>query len=113
MRASRLIAPLLLLVAAACARSAVAPGPTPTAPAATPSPSPTPAFLAPDEVPPLTLADVFPPRDLSGLRLDPSRLRTVIATGDVIPARYTDVTIRARGDDFLFPVAATKEITAA
>ena len=37
----------------------------------------------------------------------------MIATGDVIPARYTDVTIRERGDDFLYPVAATKDITSA
>jgi hypothetical protein len=71
-----------------------------------PSPSPTP-------VPSLKLADVFPPRDLSALDLDPSRVRTLIATGDVIPARYTDVTIRNLGDDFLYPVAATKDITSA
>src|SRR3972149_8377520 len=38
-------------------------------------------------------------------------LRTIIATGDVIPARYTDVTIRSHNDDFLYTVAATKEIT--
>jgi len=38
-------------------------------------------------------------------------VRTLIATGDVIPARYTDVAIRQRGDDFLYPVAATKAIT--
>ena len=59
------------------------------------------------------LADIFPPRDLSPLKLDPSRVRTLIATGDVIPARYTDVIIRQRGDDFLYPVAATKDITSA
>jgi len=69
-----------------------------------PSPSPTP-------IPSLTLADVFAPRDLSALKLDPSRVRTLVATGDVIPARYTDVTIRQRGDDFLYPVAATRDIT--
>jgi Bacterial capsule synthesis protein PGA_cap len=71
-----------------------------------PSPSPTP-------VPSLKLADIFPPRDLSALKLDPSHVRTLIATGDVIPARYTDVTIRNLGDDFLYPVAATKDITSA
>jgi hypothetical protein len=105
---------LLCLVLAACAGSAVAPGPTSTpAPTPIPTPSPTPAFLDPDQLPPLTVDDVFPPRDLSRLRLDPSRIRTLIATGDVIPARYTDVTIRSRGNDFLYTVAATKEITAA
>src|SRR3990170_9075540 len=85
----------------------------PTQAPATPTPVPTPAFLEPDQVPPLTLEGIFPPRDLSPLHLDPSRLRTLIATGDVIPARYTDVTIRSLGDDFLYPVAMTKEITSA
>jgi len=75
-------------------------------PSAEPTPSPTP-------LPALTLAGIFPPRDLSALRLDPSRLRTLIATGDVIPARHVDVTIRNQGDDFLYPIAATKEITSA
>src|SRR5207247_11310725 len=71
---------------------------------ARPTPTPTP-------LPALTLAGVFPPRDLSALKLDPSRVRTLIATGDVIPARYVDITIRDQGDDFLYPVAATKDIT--
>ncbi|MEX1254802.1 MAG: CapA family protein [Dehalococcoidia bacterium] len=62
-------------------------------------------------MPPLTLAEVFPRRDLATLRLDPARLRTVIATGDVIPARGVDYAIRRRGDDFLFPVAATTQLT--
>ncbi len=109
---------LLCLALAACAGTAVAPGPTSTPTPGptlipTPAPTPTPAFLDPDQVPPLTLDDTFLPRDLSALRLDPSHIRTLIATGDVIPARYTDVTIRSLGNDFLYPVAATKEITAA
>src|SRR3972149_5949648 len=93
--------------------SAAPPAHTPTPDPPPPPPSPTPTFLQPDQLPPLTLAGVFPPRDLSALRLDPARLRTLIATGDVIPARHTDVVIRSRGDDFLYPIAATKEITAA
>jgi len=107
---------LLCLALAACAGTAVAPGPTSTpapAPTSIPTPTPTPAFLDPDQVPPLTLDDIFPTRDLSALRLDPSRIRTLIATGDVIPARHTDVTIRSLGNDFLYPVAATKDIAAA
>jgi len=112
MRPVFLIPLLAGLLLAACAGSAVAPGHTPTV-IPTPTPSPTPTFLEPDQLPALTLANVFSPRDLSALRLDPSRLRTLIATGDVIPARHTDVVIRSRGDDFLYPVAATKEITAA
>ncbi|HLB26192.1 MAG TPA: CapA family protein [Dehalococcoidia bacterium] len=110
-----LLLPLLAVVAVyACAGSAVAPSATPTvAPTSTPTPSPTPTFLEPDEAPPLTLAGVFPPRDLSALRLDPKRIRTLIATGDVIPARHTDVVIRSNGDDFLYTVRATQDITAA
>jgi len=103
---------LAAFVLCACAGSAIAPGHTPT-PGLTPTPSPTPTFLEPDQLPALTLADVFPPRDLAAFRLDPSRLRTLIATGDVIPARHTDVVIRSRGDDFLYTVEATKEITTA
>ncbi len=107
------VSPLFLAaVFLACASTAIAPGPSPTSSPA-PAPTPTPAFLAPEQALALTLDGIFPPRDLSTLTLDPSRLRTVIATGDVIPARYTDVTIRSLGDDFLYPVAATKDITAA
>ncbi len=114
MRPTFLLPLLAGLTLAACAGSAVAPGHTPTAaPSPSPPPSPTPTFLEPEQLPALTLADVFPPRDLSAVQLDPSRLRTLIATGDVIPARHTDVVIRSRGDDFLYTVAATKEITAA
>ena len=120
MRPAFLLPLLAGLMLAACAGSAVAPGHTPTA-ATSPTPSPTPTFLEPEQLPALTLADVFPPpngrpsgpRDPSAFRLDPARLRTLIATGDVIPARHTDVVIRSRGDDFLYTVAATKEITAA
>jgi len=83
-----------------------------TSPSATRSASPRPT-PSPTPLPALTLAGIFPPRDLSTLKLDPSRLRTVIATGDVIPARYVDVTIRNQGDDFSYPVAATKDITSA
>ncbi|MEO6197455.1 MAG: CapA family protein [Dehalococcoidia bacterium] len=102
-----------LLAVSACANEATAPThddlvsttPSPV-PTLTPSPSPTPV-----QIPPLTLADIFPPRDLSALRLDPARIRTLIATGDVIPARYTDFTIREQGDDFLYTVRPTAEIT--
>lgn len=133
MRAFLLPAVALGLILVACAGSAIAPGltatpetsppslptlsPTATAvptPTPTPTPAPTPAFLAPDEVPLLTLADIFDSgdrRDIPDLRLDPSRIRTLIATGDVIPARHTDIAIRRQGDDFLYPVEATKEIT--
>lgn len=77
-------------------------------PTGSPTPSPSPAPL-----PALTLAGVFPARDLSSLGLDPSRLRTLIATGDVIPGRWTDRQIRQRGNDFSYPLSATTGILAA
>ncbi|MCH8052053.1 MAG: CapA family protein [Chloroflexi bacterium] len=106
----------LLLLAVACSGGGTddpTPGPTdvlqnptPTAsPTFTPSPTPRP-------VPALTIADVFPPRDLGQYNLDPSRLRTLIATGDVIPARGTDFIIRQEGDNFLYTVEKTAEIVA-
>jgi poly-gamma-glutamate capsule biosynthesis protein CapA/YwtB (metallophosphatase superfamily) len=71
---------------------------------------PTPAFLEPEQVPPLSIEGIFSPADGYALLLDPSRVRTLIATGDVIPARRVDGQIRAREDDFLYPVAATAEV---
>ncbi len=76
-----------------------------------PTPTPAPSYSAP--LPPLTTADVFPPRDLSQYNLDPSHIRTVIATGDVIPARHTDYIIRNMGNNFEYAVDATKDITSA
>lgn len=100
----------LVLLAMACADEAGAPTTTPAdqdaGATATDAPSPTPVLP-----PPLTTADVFPPRDLSQYNLDPSRIRTVIATGDVIPARYTDKTIRELGNDFNYTVDKTKQVT--
>src|SRR5258708_25057653 len=75
------------------------------------TPTPAPSYSAP--VPPLTTADIFPPRDLSQYNLDPARIRTVIATGDVIPARHTDYIIRNMGNNFGYAVDATKGITSA
>ena len=105
-----LLLPLAGVVALLIDREpATAPHEEAALPFATASPSPT--ASPPPALPPLTLSDVFSPRDISSL--DPSRLRTVIATGDVIPARYTDVIIRQRGDDFLYPVTATRDLTTA
>jgi poly-gamma-glutamate synthesis protein (capsule biosynthesis protein) len=83
---------------------------TPT-PVNTPTPVPTvtPSYLATEDVPPLDLDAIFDPRDLDELQLDPERVRTVIATGDVIPARSTDAVMRKR-DDFVYPVRETKDI---
>jgi hypothetical protein len=114
MKIKRVVVTILyLLAASACANEATAPThedintvtPSPLR-TTTQSASPTPV-----QIPPLTLADIFPPRDLSELGLDPARIRTLIATGDVIPARYTDFTIREQGDDFLYTVRPTAGIT--
>ncbi|MFN8483495.1 MAG: CapA family protein [Anaerolineae bacterium] len=64
----------------------------------------------PADAPPLTLDDVFPPRDLSALGLDETRLRVLVATGDVIPARSVDMRIRGRGNDFFYPLAKTADL---
>jgi len=85
----------------------------PTAVPETPTPVatlPATASPTPEPVPDLVIADVFPPRDLGRYNLDPSRLRTLIATGDVIPARYTDFIIRQEGDNFLYTVEKTAGI---
>ncbi len=108
--------PALVLLALACSGGgADEPTPAPTdlllnpTPVVTPTPSPSPT---PGPVPALTIAGVFPPRDLAQYDLDPSRLRTVIATGDVIPARFTDFIIRQEGDNFLYTVEKTADIVA-
>jgi poly-gamma-glutamate synthesis protein (capsule biosynthesis protein) len=108
--------PVLLLLAVACSGGLTA-GPTPVptdlllnpTPVASPTPTPSPT---PGPVPALTIAGVFPPRDLARYGLDPSHVRTLIATGDVIPARYTDFIIRQEGDNFLYTVEKTADIVA-
>ena len=77
----------------------------------TPEPTPTPSpFSEPDDVPTVTLDDIFGPTADRGLRLDPARLRTLIATGDVIPARNVNNQIIAHGNDFFYPLSATADI---
>ncbi|HZS13468.1 MAG TPA: CapA family protein [Candidatus Dormibacteraeota bacterium] len=87
--------------------------PTATSPPATgsttagtlsPTPTATPTPL-PDVVP-LSIYSGAPP-NLSGV--DPSQLRLLVVTGDVIPARETGHLIRVRGD-WTYPLAATKDI---
>ena len=64
----------------------------------TPTPSPTPAYLTPDLVPTLTLEQILsqaPATDLDSL--DPEQLRTIVITGDIIPARGVDAKVRQYG----------------
>ena len=76
-------------------------------PAAAPPP---PGLLFRPPPPVMTIDDVFAaaPEPISGSNA--ARIRTLIATGDVIPARNVDSVIRARGNDFLYPVAATADV---
>lgn len=98
---------VLVLLASACTSGGqpALPPVTPVAasPAevpATPTPVPTPVPL-----PELTLGSLFHPLPLN---LDPSRLRTVIVTGDAIPAREVNVQATRR-NDFLWPFRPTAD----
>jgi poly-gamma-glutamate synthesis protein (capsule biosynthesis protein) len=91
--------------------------PTTVSEAITPTPTPAPSDSPSSQSggsrlgPAITTSDAFAPQDFS--KLDPSHIRTLIATGDVIPARHTDYVIRQMGNDFGYTVAATKDITSA
>jgi poly-gamma-glutamate synthesis protein (capsule biosynthesis protein) len=62
-------------------------------------------------VPPLTLDDIFgSPAAREALKLDPAKVSTLIATGDVIPARRVDQQIRLRANDFAYPLSGTADI---
>ncbi len=83
-------------------------------PAATVTSVPSPTPVRPPAPPPIaSLDDVFSPRELPLASLEPGRLRVLVATGDVIPARMVDVVIRRQGDDFLYPVRDVAALTRA
>jgi hypothetical protein len=117
----RTLASLLVVVVAlavACDSGDGGPNQSPTpgdpgvaAAALTAEPTPTPPpFVAPDDLPAITLDDIFGPAPERGLKLDPAKIRTLVATGDVIPARWVDRQIRALGNDFHYPLAGTAEL---
>ena len=98
---SRFLAPALLLLLASCAPTAAGSATlgksSPSAvatPTPTPTPSPTPA--------PLSLASIFGNTKPDLTPYDPAQLRTIIATGDVIPARTTNWKM-VNYHDFLYP----------
>ena len=110
-------APLLILLAACVGGSdtslpTAAPTPAPDIAVRTATPTPTPpSFTPPEAVPPLTLDGIFDSTaDRGALKLDPAKLRTIVATGDVIPARRVDQQIRLRGNDFAYPLSGTADI---
>ncbi len=65
--------------------------------------SPTPAYLSSDQLPSLNLEQILSSTPVVELdRLDPKQLRTIVVTGDVIPARGVDAKIRQYGPDYPF-----------
>ena len=94
----------LSLLLAGCASGSLVPVASRPSPEATtpppppPSPSPTPSFG------PLTLESLFHPT--VPVPADPAHFRTLLATGDVIPARMVNVEATRRGD-FLWPFRPT------
>src|SRR5437764_5513344 len=74
-------------------------GPSPAA-AATPAPSPSPT------PPPLTLTGLF--HAGSAFSSDPAHVRTMVATGDVIPSRLVDY-YATQKNDFLWPFRPTAD----
>ena len=94
---------LAIVLAAACAPgSTAAPAQTPRSQTpATPVPS-----AAPTPVPKLTLSGLFHPS--AAPQAEPARVRTLIATGDTIPARLVNVEA-SRRQDFLWPFRPTAD----
>ena len=92
----------IVLLVTACTSGATSSGPTPSTPRSTlvtapPTPTPLPA---------LSLTSLFHP---SGpVSADPSRVRTLIATGDTIPARLVNLEATRRSD-FLWPFRPTAD----
>lgn len=74
---------------------------SPSAPPPPPTATPLPSF------PPLTLKGLFHPTQ--PLPTDPRYFRTLLATGDVIPARMVNVEATRRGD-FLWPFRPTASL---
>ena len=70
-------------------------------------------FLDPVALSSITLKEVFDGRTLDTAQLDPAKIRTVLATGDIIPGRMVDVVVQQQKNDFLYPAQAIKKITSA
>jgi len=96
-----LILPVILVIGCTPGASSLSPSPrgTPATarPAALPTPSPTPK---------LKLSSLFHPG--APVQGDPSHVRTLIATGDAIPARLVNIAATQRGD-FLWPFRPTAD----
>lgn len=76
--------------------------------AAPPAPEP-PRFTPAADIQPLTLDHVFKKEPVPGYRLDPGKVRTIIATGDVIPARTTNWQM-VQKNNFKYPFERTADL---
>jgi poly-gamma-glutamate capsule biosynthesis protein CapA/YwtB (metallophosphatase superfamily) len=80
---------------------------TRTAGASTSRPVARPILKFSNEPPPLTVASIFAPQPPSLAKYDRSKIRTLVATGDVIPARSVNYRMAVTYHDFLFPFRPT------
>ncbi len=107
MRLRVLVPSLVSLLVAGCSGGLPAGGPAVHhAAAAAPSPSPSPVYVPP----PLSLTSLFHPTP-DQVPADPSHVRTLLVTGDMIPARMVNVESTRRGD-FLWPYRPTSAYVA-
>jgi poly-gamma-glutamate synthesis protein (capsule biosynthesis protein) len=110
------LAPVALVVLvpagllAACSSGARAPqSASPVVVVVSPSGLPSPVAASPTPLPDLDPLAIYSGAAPSFPGVDPSRLRLMVVTGDVIPARETGHLIRVRGD-WSYPLAATRSL---
>ncbi len=112
MRPIRSTTPLALLIAALAPFAVLIATPAPLRTHAGAAPRarriPLSANAAPHDPPPLTLASIFTAHPPSLAGYDRRNLRTLIATGDVIPARSVNYKMRIY-NDFLYPFRRTAD----
>ncbi len=112
MRPTRALRPLALLLIALAPLSLLIAGPTPLRTHAGALPHAQRAMpsgkAAPHDPPPLTLDAIFAARPPSLAAYDQRDVRTLIATGDVIPARSVNYKMRIY-NDFLYPFRRTAD----
>src|SRR5437763_11635668 len=96
----------LILLVAACGGGTAAPAASPVAAAPSPALSPSIAPSPSPSPPSLSLSGLFHP--VSAFSTDPAHVRTLVATGDVIPARLVDY-YATQKKDFLWPFRPTAD----
>jgi poly-gamma-glutamate capsule biosynthesis protein CapA/YwtB (metallophosphatase superfamily) len=96
----------VLAATAACTPAAQGAGGTASTPAATAAPTPVSTPTPTSTAAPLAVSGLFHPA--ASPPQDPAHVRTVVATGDVIPARLVNAAATDRGD-FVWPFRPTAE----